>query len=171
MAARVVNRQLRTAVTSPRACKDRTLDAKVPPPSLQYAHTRHVVGRYLRLRVSRANSGTSHKSSGGECPLASVIHKAELSKMVAERLGISQTAAGDATSANLDSIGQALSENERVALTGFGAFAVREGQRGDACDSGGQCGSDDRCACSEICCFQGWKHTRTDCTRRSSITD
>ena len=65
--------------------------------------------------------------------MASVIHKSELSKMVAERLGISQAAAGDATSAVLDSIGQALSENDRVTLTGFGTFSVREeGRPSDA---------------------------------------
>ena len=46
--------------------------------------------------------------------MASVIHKSELSKMVAERLGVSQSAAGDATSAVLDSIGLALSEHDRV---------------------------------------------------------
>lgn len=58
--------------------------------------------------------------------MASVIHKSELSRMVAERLGISQAAAADATSAVLHSIGQALSENDRVILTGFGTFSVRE---------------------------------------------
>ena len=58
--------------------------------------------------------------------MASVIHKSDLSKMVAERLGISQAAAGDATSAVLDSIGMALSEHDRVTLTGFGTFSVRE---------------------------------------------
>ena len=58
--------------------------------------------------------------------MASVIRKTELSKMVAERLGISQTSAADATAAVLDSIGQALSENDRVTLTGFGTFSVKE---------------------------------------------
>ena len=54
--------------------------------------------------------------------MTSVIHKTELSRMVAERLGISQAAAADASSAVLHSIGQALSENDRVTLTGFGTF-------------------------------------------------
>ena len=58
--------------------------------------------------------------------MASVMHKSELSRMVAERLGISQAAAADATTAVLDSIGQALSENDRVTLTGFGTFSVRK---------------------------------------------
>ena len=58
--------------------------------------------------------------------MASVIHKSELSRMVAERLGICQAAAADATSAVLHIIGQALSENDRVTLTGYGTFSVRE---------------------------------------------
>ena len=58
--------------------------------------------------------------------MASVIHETELSKMVAERLGFSQAAAADATGAVLANIGQALSENDRVTLTGFGTFSVRE---------------------------------------------
>ena len=41
-------------------------------------------------------------------------------------MGVSQTAAADATAAVLDSIGQALSENDRVTLTGFGTFSVKE---------------------------------------------
>ena len=58
--------------------------------------------------------------------MASVIHRAELSKIVADRMGVSQTAATGATGAVLDSIGQALSENDRVTLTGFGTFSVKE---------------------------------------------
>ena len=58
--------------------------------------------------------------------MASVIHRAELSKLVADRMGVSQTAAADATAAVLDSIEQALSENDRVTLTGFGTFSVKE---------------------------------------------
>ena len=58
--------------------------------------------------------------------MANVIHKSELSKMVAERLGVSHASAADATAAVLDSIGQALSENDRVTLMGFGTFSVRE---------------------------------------------
>ena len=63
---------------------------------------------------------------GRKVQMARVIHKTELSKMVAERLGISQAAARDATSAVLGSIVQALSENDRVTLTGFGTFSVME---------------------------------------------
>ena len=74
--------------------------------------------------------------------MVSVIRKTELSKMVAERLGISQAAAGDATSAVLKSIGQALSENDRVTLTGFGTFSVKERaarqMRAIACANAGQ---------------------------------
>ena len=58
--------------------------------------------------------------------MVSVMHREGLSKIVADRMGISQTAAADATAAVLDSIGQALSENDRVTLTGFGTFSVKE---------------------------------------------
>ena len=58
--------------------------------------------------------------------MATAMHKRELSKIVAERLEISQVAAAEATAAVLDGIGQALSENDRVTLTGFGTFSVRE---------------------------------------------
>lgn len=58
--------------------------------------------------------------------MASVIHKTDLNKIVAERLGVSQSAAADATAAVLDGIKQALAENDRVTLTGFGTFSVKE---------------------------------------------
>lgn len=58
--------------------------------------------------------------------MANVIHKVELTKLVAERLGTSQSSAADATAAVLDSIGQALSEYDRVTLTGFGTFSLKE---------------------------------------------
>ena len=55
-----------------------------------------------------------------------VMHKTDLNKLVAERLGVSQSAAADATAAVLDSIGQALTDNDRLTLIGFGTFSVRE---------------------------------------------
>ena len=58
--------------------------------------------------------------------MASVIHRVELSKIVADRMGVSQAAAADAIAAVLDGIEQALSENDRVLLTGFGTFSVKE---------------------------------------------
>ena len=58
--------------------------------------------------------------------MASVIHRAELSKIVTDRMGVSQATAADATAAVLDSIGQALSEKDRVTLTAFGTFSVKE---------------------------------------------
>ena len=39
---------------------------------------------------------------------------------------MSQASAAEATAAVLDSIGQALTENDRVTLVGFGTFSVRE---------------------------------------------
>ena len=58
--------------------------------------------------------------------MASLIHRAELSKIVPDRMGVNLTAVADATAAVLDSIGQALSENCRVTLIGFGTFSVKE---------------------------------------------
>ena len=58
--------------------------------------------------------------------MASVIHRAELSKNVADRMGVSLAAAADATAAVIASIGQALSENDRVTLTGFGTSSIEE---------------------------------------------
>ena len=58
--------------------------------------------------------------------MASVIHRAELSKIVADRMGVSLAAAADATAAVIASIGQALSENDRVTVTGFDTFSVKE---------------------------------------------
>ena len=54
------------------------------------------------------------------------IHKGQLIEMVAESLGCSKVQAGTAVNAVLDNIGEALRENDRVTLTGFGTFAVRE---------------------------------------------
>ena len=68
--------------------------------------------------------------------MAGVIRRAELSKIVADRMGVSQAVAADATAALLDNIGQALSENDRVTLTGFGTFSVKErATPSDASDS------------------------------------
>ena len=58
--------------------------------------------------------------------MASVIHRAELSKIFADRMGVSPASAADATAAVLDGIKQALSENGRVTWTGFGTFSVKE---------------------------------------------
>ena len=54
--------------------------------------------------------------------MAEVIHKTELTKLVAARLGVSQASAAEATAAVLDSLEQALAENDRVTLVGFGTF-------------------------------------------------
>ena len=74
--------------------------------------------------------------------MASVIHRAELSKIVADRIGVSRAAAADATAAVLGSIGQALSESDRVTLTGFGTSSVKERaarqMRGIAGENAGQ---------------------------------
>ena len=58
--------------------------------------------------------------------MADRIHKAQLVDMVAESLGCPKAQAARSVNAVLDSIGQALSENDRVTLTGFGTFEIRE---------------------------------------------
>lgn len=58
--------------------------------------------------------------------MADRIHKAQLVNMVAESLGCPKAQAARSVNAVLDSIGQALSENDRVTLTGFGTFEVRD---------------------------------------------
>ena len=55
---------------------------------------------------------------------AGVIHKSALSKIVAERLGISQVAAVEAAAPVVESIEQALSVNDRVTLTRFAIFSA-----------------------------------------------
>ena len=94
--------------------------------------------------------------------MTSAIHRTELSKMVAERLGISHAAASDARSAVLDSIGQALCDNERVPLTGFGTFSVRErAARRMLGYSREERRDDDRTTSAKVCEVQGRKHPRT----------
>ncbi len=58
--------------------------------------------------------------------MAGRIHKGQLIEMVAESLECSKADASTAVSAVLGNIGEALRENDRVTLTGFGTFEVRE---------------------------------------------
>ena len=58
--------------------------------------------------------------------MAGRIHKGQLIAKVAESLECSKTDAATAVSAVLDNIGETLRENDRVTLTGFGTFEVRE---------------------------------------------
>jgi DNA-binding protein HU-beta len=54
------------------------------------------------------------------------VNKAELVDSIAERAGISKKDAGEAVEAMLDTIGQALVSGDKVQLTGFGTFEVRD---------------------------------------------
>lgn len=54
------------------------------------------------------------------------MNKAELVDSIAERAGISKKDAGEAVEAMLDTIGQALVSGDKVQLTGFGTFEVRD---------------------------------------------
>ncbi len=58
--------------------------------------------------------------------MAGIIYKGQLIELVAESLECSKTEAATAVSAVLDNIGEALRENDRVTLRGFGTFEVRE---------------------------------------------
>ncbi len=58
--------------------------------------------------------------------MADRIHKGQLVDMVAKSLGCPKAHAAQSVNAVLNSIGQALSENDRVTLTGFGTFEVRD---------------------------------------------
>ena len=100
---------------------------------------------------------------------AGVIHKSALSKIVAERLGISQVAAVEAAAPVVESIEQALSVNDRVTLTRFAIFSA--GQRAGiaASDCRRQRRADNRCGVLYFRWFQNGKHAQTDRTLRSPI--
>ena len=55
-----------------------------------------------------------------------IVRKKEFAGMLAERLGCSEFEAYKALNAVLRSIQDAIRENHRVVLTGFGTFEVRE---------------------------------------------
>ncbi|MBJ7988103.1 HU family DNA-binding protein, partial [Bacillus cereus] len=54
------------------------------------------------------------------------MNKTELIKMVAEKAELTQKAAAAATQAVLDAITNALANEEKVQILGFGTFEVRE---------------------------------------------
>ena len=54
------------------------------------------------------------------------MNKKELSQELAARRGMTDKAAGELVDAVLDLITEKLSEGEKVALSGFGTFEVRE---------------------------------------------
>jgi DNA-binding protein HU-beta len=54
------------------------------------------------------------------------VNREELAAAVAERAGVTKKAAGEAVEAVFETISDALKTGERVGLTGFGAFDVRD---------------------------------------------
>ncbi len=54
------------------------------------------------------------------------MNKTELVNAVAEKAGLTKAQAKDAIDAALTAIGEALAANDKVALLGFGTFAVTE---------------------------------------------
>ena len=58
--------------------------------------------------------------------MPSVVRKAELTGMVAKRLGCSEFEAFSVLNAVLKSIQEAMEQDDRVVLTGFGTFEARK---------------------------------------------
>lgn len=58
--------------------------------------------------------------------MAGRTHKGQLIEMVAESLDCPKSQAEATVNAVLENIGDALRENDRVTLTGFGTFEVRD---------------------------------------------
>lgn len=54
------------------------------------------------------------------------MNKREIVSTIAEKAGLTQTAAESALDAALEAIGGALAAGDKVALAGFGTFEVRE---------------------------------------------
>ncbi len=54
------------------------------------------------------------------------MSKAELIDVVADKAGLSKAEAGRALDCTFEAIGRALRKGDRVALVGFGTFAVRK---------------------------------------------
>lgn len=53
------------------------------------------------------------------------MNKSDLADRVADRVGVSQAAAGDAVEAVFAAVGEALAEGEEVRIVGFGTFGIR----------------------------------------------
>ena len=58
--------------------------------------------------------------------MGKAIHKGEFTKLVAERMGVSQNQGAKAVEAVIDSILAAVTEYDSIVLTGFGKFEVRQ---------------------------------------------
>ncbi len=54
------------------------------------------------------------------------MNKSELIDNIAEKSGLNKTQAGDALNAVMESVGEALENNDSVSLVGFGTFSVKD---------------------------------------------
>lgn len=54
------------------------------------------------------------------------MNKTELVNAIAEKAGISKNDAKNALNATIEAIGEAMAANDKIALVGFGTFAVVE---------------------------------------------
>ena len=53
------------------------------------------------------------------------MSKSEIAGRVADRIGLSRSAAGDAVDAVFEAVGEALANGEEVRIVGFGTFGTR----------------------------------------------
>ena len=54
------------------------------------------------------------------------MNKSELVDSIAEKSGLNQTQAADALNAMMESVGEALENNDTISLVGFGTFSVKD---------------------------------------------
>ena len=53
------------------------------------------------------------------------MKKSDIAGRVADRIGLSESAAGNAVAAVFDAVGEALANGEEVRIAGFGSFTTR----------------------------------------------
>ncbi|CAM3930215.1 HU family DNA-binding protein [Psychrobacter arenosus] len=54
------------------------------------------------------------------------MNKSELIDNIAEKSGLNKTQAGDALNALIESVGEALENDDSISLVGFGTFSVKD---------------------------------------------
>ncbi|MGE6348658.1 HU family DNA-binding protein (plasmid) [Bacillus mycoides] len=87
------------------------------------------------------------------------MNKIELTKMVAEKAELTQKDAAVATQAVLDAITNALANEEKVQILGFGTFEVRE--RSARTGRNPQTGEEMQIAASKAPAFKAGKELKT----------
>ncbi|EJR26718.1 HU family DNA-binding protein (plasmid) [Bacillus mycoides] len=86
------------------------------------------------------------------------MNKTELTKMVAEKAELTQKDAAVATQAVLDAITNALANEEKVQILGFGTFEVRE--RSARTGRNPQTGEEMQIAASKVPAFKAGKELK-----------